>query len=250
MPKLLVDTHVHIYPDYNVSLLLNSALRNFQAAASGSNRNYFVLALTERFDCNFFKSHLETKWHGKWELKRTSDLKLICAQKAEDRIYILPGRQNISEEKLEILTLGSDDFRAEGLPATEIIKGSMETGLVTVLPWSFGKWWGKRGKLVEKLISDSTLKFSLGEPAHRFGIEPKLFSKAKILNRNLLHGTDPLPLANEESRVAQYGSIFEIEEGELSYPKIIEALIKSPSRYGERTSFASSLLFQLKLRSG
>ena len=168
MTRLFIDTHVHIYPEYDISHLLNSALRNFKIAAAGIQDYVFVLALTERFDCNFFKTNKEIKWHGKWELKFDSTLNLICAQKSDQKIFLLPGRQNISSEKIEILTLGSDDFRAEGLPAIEVIKGSQETGLVTILPWSFGKWWGIRGKLVKKLIGDSTLDFRLGDPAHRF----------------------------------------------------------------------------------
>ena len=249
MAKLYIDTHVHIYPDCNISQLLNSALLNFKKFSSGSPDNKFVLGLTERFDCNFFKTHQEnSKWHGKWELQYDPKSELITAANAEAKIYLLSGRQNISSEKLEVLTLGSDAFRAERLPAVEIIKGSQETGLITILPWSFGKWTGKRGKLVRKLIEDSTLDFSLGDPAHRFGLQPGLFSVGTNYKRTLMCGTDPLPLAGEEGRVAAYGSIFEIEASELSSKSIVKALMSEPQTFGSRINLASAISLQLRMR--
>lgn len=248
MPNLFIDTHVHIYPDYNVARLLDSALQNFKKFSENYSDSYFVLALTERFDCNFFKSSKEPSRHGKWELRFDSKTELICATNSEDKIFILPGRQNISSEKLEVLTLGSDDFRAERLPAVEIIKGATETGLVTILPWSFGKWIGRRGKLVKKLIQDSTLDFALGDPAHRFGLKPKLFKEGEISGRVRLCGTDPLPLSGDEERVASYGSIFEVEAEELNRDKILKALLSLPKTYGERLQFSSAVSLQLQLR--
>lgn len=248
MPKLIVDTHVHIYPDYNLALLFNAALQNFKLSSQNETETHFVLALTERFDCNFFKSNKELKKHGKWELKFDPKADLICATNSDDKIFILPGRQNISSEKLEVLTLGSDDFRAERLPAIEIIKGANETGLVTILPWSFGKWVGSRGSLVRKFIEDSTLDFFLGDTGHRFGFEPKMFKEGEISGRTRLCGTDPLPLSGEEVRVASYGSIFEVEGGELSRDKILRALMTKPRTHGEKLRLSSAVALQLRIR--
>lgn len=248
MPKLFIDTHVHIYPDYNISLLLDSALSNFKSASNDSTENSFVLALTERFECNFFKNHKQGARHGKWELNYNSDAELICAEHSKEKIYILSGRQNISAEKLEVLTLGSDDFRAEELPAIEIIKGAKETGLVTIIPWSFGKWMGNRGKLLKKLLEDSTLDFALGDPAHRFSLKPTLFNDAKNLKRNFFCGTDPLPLSGEEIRVAGYGSVCEIEPGAIDAKKILSALLSSSKSFGQRMPLLPALMLQARIR--
>jgi hypothetical protein len=248
MSKILIDTHVHIYPNYSVEGLLNSALQNFQRYSETTDTK-FVLALTERFDCNFFKSHKTSTQYGNWKLTYNPELELIVANSTEGTILILPGRQNISSEKLEVLTLGSDDFRAEGLPAIEIIMGSNETGLITILPWSLGKWFGKRGKLIEKLIRDGELKFNVGDPAHRFLSTPHLFDLAYKHGKKLLVGTDPLPLDGEESRVGSYGIRASIDDGVISRTSILKSLRSEVSNYGSRVGLVEGLKLQLLLRS-
>ena len=246
MAKLFIDTHVHIYPEYDVSGLLDASLGNFKKYSDGERDSKLALALTERFDSNFFKSNKEnSKKFGKWELSYSPKTGLIHATNSNEEIFLLAGRQNISSEKLEILTLGSDDFRAEGLPAFEIIKGAQESGLVVILPWSFGKWTGKRLTTLRKLISDTSLDFCLGDPAHRFGFNPKVFKESP---RIVLCGTDPLPLDGEENRVASYGSVFEFEENEVSSKTIVKTLMKGSKQFGTRVGLVEAVKLQLRLR--
>ncbi len=210
---IIADTHVHIYPRYDLELFFRSALNNLRALGSGN----YLLCLTERSDCHFFADHLsgEAKY-GMFRIAPADSGVLSVTSAGEGTLLILPGRQVATAERIEVIGLGIDEAPPDGSPARHCIEFYNERGAVTVLPWSAGKWSGERGKFVHGLIREKNLEFLLGDPAHRPRFFPvhSLFTYARGLGRKVLCGTDPLPLPGEEARVGQYATALR-GEGEL-----------------------------------
>ena len=119
----------------------------------------------------------------------------------------MAGRQLVSREGLEVLALlCRADFR-DGETAAVLVDQVRAAGGIPVLPWGFGKWLGKRGRILEELCNHRDRSFFLGDNGGR----PSLLPLARPLRRvvrdggRLVSGSDPLPLAGEEERVGAYG---------------------------------------------
>ncbi len=250
MIKLYADTHVHIYLFYSLSSLLDSALANFLIASRGVDTKLFLLCLTERSDCHFFRDAVEGKARidGDWEILHDTALDVLQAKSSRGTILILPGRQNISSERLEVLSLGSDNFIVEGIPAEELIHRSESEGLLTILPWSLGKWTGKRGNEVQRLLQDSPLNFHVGDPSHRIGPIPRFYHFAESTSRRLYRGSDPLPIPGEEGRAAEYGTIFNVKDIPQDKKALLDALRESSGHFGGVGGVLRNISLQVKLR--
>src|SRR5690606_3756426 len=112
------------------------------------------------------------------------------------RIYLVPGRQFVSREKLEILALAYAGPELDGRESREILHELFEKKACAVLPWSPGKWAGKRGALIKSLIEQrERFNFLLGDIAMRSFYEPRVFQTAKNYGIGILAGSDSLPLS-------------------------------------------------------
>lgn len=206
----VADTHVHLYPNYDLGLLFHAAFRRLRALApnAGDQRAIF---LTERADCHAFAALRS----GHASLP--SGLALRAAD-AADRLWIdrgeggslllLAGRQVLTEERLEVLCLGVDAEIDDGLPLPRAVERVREAGGIPVLPWSPGKWRGRRGEQVRTLLQQSDPgELWVGDIAMRpqGSPRPRAFRLAQDRGIGILAGTDPLPVAGEEGVVGSYG---------------------------------------------
>lgn len=221
--RLLIDGHVHAYDCFDEVAALCAAARNFhrQAQRLGWEDAFLgVLMLTETAGDRWFERRLDTpeladRSGTRWSLTTTPGalpaLLAICTGRTP--LLIVPGRQVITRERLEVLTLMTRDTVPDGLPLDEVLARARETSALTVLPWAVGKWTGKRGRLIEQCLiryaGDPSLLVgdNSGRPA--LWRTPRALARGRELGYRLLPGTDPLPLAGEEARIGTFGAALE-----------------------------------------
>lgn len=247
MPTFVLDTHVHIYPFYDLQLFFRSADKNLKKleAELGGKNSEFVLCLTERHDCHFFREHRDkgVSTYGEFTLSYDNTNSLLKVSSSTTRsLTIVSGRQILSKEGLEVLSLGSDEAPLDGEPLKEIISKLNERKVVVVLPWSFGKWMGKRGSLIGDVIQDKDLGFILGDPGHR----PKILQVPEFKNslRSIVRGSDPLPIRGDEIRVGQYG----IASSAADVKEVFMKLSFQTDLLGKNLNLLSSIFKQVRLR--
>jgi hypothetical protein len=218
---ILVDAHVHIYDCFDLKKFFEAAYSNFSSNAEQfGNRNDFngTLLLTETSDENWFTNffhcadgkQLPIKGSiGDWKFYRTNEKCSLIVRFGDSKcIILIAGRQIVSSENLEVLALGMPNRIGDKEPLCDIIKRINGNGGLAVIPWGFGKWAGKRGRILNKLLNDvSSPPFYLGDNSGRptFLPRPSLFRKAEKKGIRILPGSDPLPLAMDFYRVGRFG---------------------------------------------
>jgi hypothetical protein len=223
------DTHVHLYPCYDVSAALRFAAENLAALSSDScpeSERVGVLFLTERRDCSFFEDLKRGKLLlAGWKIEVLQDgvLRLLGGS-SDGALLVAPGRQIVTRERLEVLGLAMAGLVMDGLPAEETLARIRGLGGVAVLNWSPGKWFFGRGLVVRKLIEESApADFLIGDIAMRpsLWLEPRLMRLARRRGFGLAAGSDPLPFAGEERKVGSFGMA---GRAELSMDAPLESL--------------------------
>lgn len=209
----IVDAHVHVHPTTNLGVLLDSAARNLEAAAAriGARSWNGVLMLAEMRGVNFFDTiedgGLTQPPH--WQLQRLAGDPISAQAVSSDYVLsIVAGRQVVTSEGIEVLTLGTRSTVPDQLSLPDTLTAAARTKALVVLPWGAGKWLGPRGKLVKETIdAHSQPPLYPGDNGGRpvFWPEPDVFTAARKKGRPVLSGTDPLPIADEERRVGTFG---------------------------------------------
>lgn len=207
--ELLVDTHVHIYPNYDLPLFFRSAFRNF-SSHDPSGKSKKLLMLTERWDCSAFEALCSGAFGvgNGFTVDKTAEADaLIVRDSGGQELTLVAGRQVATAERVEVLLIGSRVDLPERLPLREAITRGQAQGAVPVLNWSLGKWWFKRGVVIARAIEDlSPASVLLGDVLARpRGFpDPKQFVTGGGRGFRIVAGSDPLPVAGEERFVAKY----------------------------------------------
>ena len=260
---LLIDGHVHIYPNLNLPLLIKNTLKNAVIAQRTSiNRDdaIKVWMLTERSDCAKFNDLLQLpniKGYTVNKTKEDESLLIKDADTKEPLLYIIAGRQIVTKENIEICCLGSRySVEDKKLAIEELIGAIIQNNGIAAINWAPGKWFGKRGQIVKQtfgkftpnqlLISDTTMRPT-------FWPTPKLMSTASKNGFKVIAGSDPLPFPKEEKVIAMYASIM---KGEFDYERPAESvrnMIYDQTidiiRCGKRSSTFTWLSRQIKIMS-
>ena len=198
--NLLADTHVHLYPSFPLEAVFAHARQNLAPEPDA----FAGLLLTERAGEHWFRdlSRGEISLPAGLRAEVSIDGQGQWLMDAEaSRILVVPGRQIITAERIEILCLTRDLELADGMKATEVLKTIRLARGVAVLPWSPGKWLGNRGVVVRELIDTSepgTVLVGDTVMRPRISPEPAVFKRARHRGIRCLAGTDPLPLPGEE----------------------------------------------------
>jgi hypothetical protein len=215
---LVADTHVHIYPSYNLEVALGAAFENLgRLAGQASGGVVRVACLTERHDCHMFKALRagNVTLDPRYSLHHHGDEVLMVARDGgEELLLIVAGRQIVTRERLEVLALTADAEIPDGLAIGEVLERVRGAGGVPVLPWGAGKWLFGRGRVIRRivnaaqkgtlLVGDSSLR-----PAG-WG-EPGIMSLARSRGIRVVAGSDPLPVPGEEQRIGTYGILGEYD---------------------------------------
>jgi len=214
---ILVDSHVHVYACFNLSIFLDSASSNFsvEAARRGKADEFdCALLLSEDSDSNCFARLRQAadqalRSQGQWIFDRTEeDCSVIARRAGKHSMAVVAGRQIITAENLEVLALATSARIEDGARIDQVIEAVRASSGVVVLPWGAGKWLGSRGSVVRRLIeSNNSDEIFLGDNSARpvFWREPSHFRLARAKGIRILPGSDPLPFRSEGSRAGSFG---------------------------------------------
>jgi hypothetical protein len=214
---VLMDGHVHLYPEYDLKQAFRYGTENIQKCLRNSRlasaENIItVWLLTERWDCNFFQQMVTAPKKfsdGEVKLSPASEKTAVMLErKGFPKTFIFAGRQLVSKDGLEILALATDYFvKDRTLATSELIAAVNQSGGVPVLNWAPGKWFFNRGKIVRKLLDTSQPKdFVVGDNPLRpvCWPMPGLMKYASQKHFKVIAGSDPLPFAGEEKNIGTY----------------------------------------------
>lgn len=228
---ILVDSHVHFYGGFDRTLFFDSALSNFgQGAKELGLRQEPLLCLwfTETWKDDYFRQFAEEvdrPSRGPWSFQRTEErCSLYACRDGKGEILLIAGRQIKTKEGLEVLAVGSHLSFPRGMAFREALERVREAGAVPIIPWGFGKWWFRRGALVNRLLKSSEPgSFFLGDNSGRPGLwrHPGHFGLARAKGFVVLAGSDPLPFPDQATKAGRYGFLL---EGELDRSRPAEGL--------------------------
>ena len=249
--------------------MLDSARHNFlklmpqSAGVLPGLPEAFLLLLTETKGSDFFADLKGKADNGRyltpggWRIAGTQEAESLRVTRDDwaGRLFILAGRQVVTAEKIEVLALATPGKIADGLSLEQTVEAVRRLEGLAVLPWGVGKWLGKRGKIVDNFVQSAAPDgLFVGDNGGRpfFWPAPRLFRTAAARGIRMLPGSDPLPLATEESRVGSCGGWI---SGELTDPHPAEEfrrLLTDPSRpivpFGRRMGGWRFLRVQAALR--
>lgn len=213
VPRLRVDTHVHFHSCYDEVAFIEAAFANLDPAASDSAEVFAAICLTETASAHWFDS-LTSRYPpgelggGRWGIEETEETNsLIVSELTGRKLAIIAGRQIASAEGLEVLAIGLTESIKDGGPIRDIMTSVDAAGGLPVVPWGFGKWSGRRGKLVRTLLDAPPCRFALGDNGGRPAAfrEPALLQRGREMGFSILPGTDPFPFRWEGSKVGRFG---------------------------------------------
>lgn len=243
---IVADTHAHLYPCYNLKQAFRSALDNLERCngelkfllgpLAAQEKIMNMVFLTERSNCNFFYE-LQQSRVGELEpdfkceaLGRT--LLTVSSKEQEERLlYLVAGRQVVSQERIEILALNTAEKIKDGYVLEDALRAIVDAGAIPVLNWALGKWSGSRARHVRSLIEKASPEILLlGDVA----LHPEILGGNAILNAaeekgyKVIYGSDPLPFAGEEKRIGSFCSYFQSIAPRLSADTDIRQLFLRP----------------------
>ncbi|MDM8541022.1 hypothetical protein QUF90_08030 [Desulfococcaceae bacterium HSG9] len=248
--KLIADTHIHLYPCYDLITAFDNLRLNLQKLAPAASRAAFF---SERSDCNYFAGIRDGSVKVISDDFRIEPLDekdgLVLIEKNDSVLYLFPGRQIVSAERIEILALTTDMAIDDDLPAQDVLNAVTDAGGVPVLSWAPGKWMFKRKNVISELINSfSPDKMLIGDTSLRPTLwkEPLLMRKAVKKGFSVLAGSDPLPFIGDEKYLGRYGSIlngpFDINKPVSSIRKLLISSAATKTITGKRNSLFETII--------
>ncbi|WP_095588103.1 hypothetical protein [Actibacterium ureilyticum] len=247
---VLIDGHVHIYPDFDLSTFLDAASRNFPG-----RRGCLLLTETAR-DHAFAALRDAQGLPAGWQVQTfADDPAALCLRGKDAVLWVIAGYQLVSAEGIEVLTVCTTDRWPDGLTLDEIMARLAEAGRPAILPWGVGKWIGRRGQILADLLDRGVPPgVHLGDNAGRPGFwhEPPLFARARAAGLAVLPGSDPLPVPGGDRDPGRFGFTLSGAISDSAPAQDIAArlvgLTAQPAMFGTRTGSLSFLRQQIQLR--
>ncbi|MCX5871552.1 MAG: hypothetical protein NTY00_13200 [Deltaproteobacteria bacterium] len=160
----------------------------------------------------------------RWTITLTGDALSLTACRNDysgEEIYLVAGRQIVTAEKIEVLSLFCNTSINDGPSLNETVNSIRQRDGIAVIPWGVGKWLGKRGKILQDFLAGYEEKgVFLGDNGGRpcFWPTPSLFHLAREKGISVLSGTDPLPLPHEATRVGSFGFFLDHHPLDMTSP--------------------------------
>ncbi len=260
---ILVDTHIHAHPCFDIGNFLDAARIRMNAEIASADPLDRVLCLTEAHGQRFFRTMLaqrEQTVAGTWRVRESPEpVSIRIENEAGHSLWFVAGRQIVASERLELLCLGHDaDLPDRVHSLCELTERILAEGGLPVLPWGFGKWTGGRGRAVKNHLEREAVSgaFCLGDNGNRPSLwpEPAAFGIARARNIPVLPGSDPLPLASACEDAGRYGLRMDGRlPPESPWAHLRARLVRpdtSCAPYGRRESLLRFFWNQTRLRLG
>lgn len=229
---IVADTHVHVYPCYDVERAFKRLVGNLGGAAGkGDTATAF---LTESQGFHFFRDVRENRLHiGGLKAEHTTEKEaVVLLDRDEPVLYLFAGRQIVTSERIEILALGIlGDEIPDGGSAADVLKVVLNSGGIPAVSWAPGKWIGRRGRAVRQLIERfGPSGLLLGDTSLRPTMcrEPGLMRRAQAKGLKVVAGSDPLPVPGEETYMGVYRSVLEAPFAPEKPVTSVRAALASP----------------------
>ena len=259
----LIDAHVHLYSTFRLHRAFDSAARNFRfwrETIGLPAETISVMLLAEAGDDEVFRQLRSGSLQGKlgrWSVHTTDDAISLCLRRADgERLLLVAGHQITSAEGVEVLGLACASKPPDRLPLLDAMEVIAEEKGMPVLPWGFGKWIGRRGRIVQQIVRSpaAATRIALGDTSYRprTALLPQSFRTARALGIPVYPGTDPLPFQGEEDKIGRYGLVLRASL-DASRPGISVRDHLSHTRslvepYGTRESTVANLILQLRMQ--
>lgn len=257
---LAIDGHVHLYPVYNLPRAVEHGVKNLQDNSPKIGSKVVpVWLLVERSDANFFdqirQSPRQYDSNGLKFKPGADDLTVVVEQAGEAMLYIFAGRQLVTQEGLEVLSLISSlniADRQQGID--EVIQAVIDSGGIAALNWAPGKWFFQRGRVIARQIEQhSAAELFIGDTSLRTRLwpEPKLMKLARNKGFPIMAGSDPLPFPGEEQGIGRYGFLiqgnFDAEKPAQSLRELLNRNSKAIRIMGRRNDIFTFAIRQYKI---
>lgn len=257
----LLDAHVHLHGGFSVTPFLKAAASNFDRAAeslsAGTRVSARVLAVCGIEDeCPLARFRDDSDWSAAAPDEHTLIVSSRGGGEDIDRLVLVAGRQVVTREKLEVLSLFSSAAIEHGNSLSETVDEVTAAGGVPVLPWGFGKWFFRRQELLTSFLQTlgaDTPQVLLGDNGCRWQLwRSSILSNAEQNGINVIAGSDPLPVASHVDRAGAFGSVLE-KQLDFDRPAQwlrdeVRQLHQSPQTFGNCRSLISLLSDQVRIR--
>ena len=247
----MVDAHVHCHAGVSPARLLDHAAANIARAAAARNIRpaagwllFTEMAKDDAFVAFARAASAATDLDG-WRISHTDEpISLLAEGPAAFPLVLVAGRQIVTADGLEVLAIGAPGPFPDGLDLASAVAAVQAADGLAVLPWGFGKWWGRRGALVEAFLAAAAPgSIFLGDNGGRLQAarQPAAFAIAAAKAIPVLPGSDPLPLAAEaETAAGRYGFVLEAVVDAARPAEGLKlrllALREQPATFGTRQS--------------
>lgn len=253
---VLVDGHVHLYRCFHLGRFLSHAFANLHQAAeepNGGESTTRVDAMLVLLDSD--EGDPRERLMREPRVRETQEHGSALVADGGRTMAVVGGRQIRTRERLEVLAVPSSEEFRHGRELEDTIREVLDAGAVPVVPWAFGKWWLRRGRIVRELLnSELGPQVLLGDNGTRPRRAPPslVFREAGRLQRPILPGSDPLPLQDHEGRAGSYGFALpgpiDRDRPARWLLQQLRSLEASPPAFGARMSLFECLDGNVRLR--
>jgi hypothetical protein len=202
-----------------------------------------VLLLCQSTSERVFEQLAERKSIEDWQLEPApGEPETLLARKGGSTVAIVCGRQVRARGGLEVLALGTRREFPDDQPFSDTLKAVRASGAFTVIPWGFGKWFGKRGQVVADSLRElGPGNVSVGDNGTRLSViaTPALISSSADQGFRVLPGTDPFPFGGDCDRVGRFGFLADAALDERAPWRTLRAWLESSS--GSPRTFGAPL---------
>jgi hypothetical protein len=233
MLKINVDTHAHLYDSYNLKDWYQAALRNLNVSSENQGA---VIVVDRAGQDTFLRCREQVASFAEWfeDKSGAASLHGVISSTLGD-LVVVRGVQYVTAERLEVLGLGVVRALADGGDALSYIEQIRSSGGVPCLPWSPGKWLGKRGNTVREIIDsesatgDNRAPLVFGDIAirPRYLLPSSLLRRARRKGHRIIYGSDALPPAQECSLVGSYGISLEVGLSDMRGSDLVPAILSN-----------------------
>lgn len=214
----LVDAHVHYHPCFGWDRFLAGAADHLDRAAARRPGDEVTAGCLLFVHVAGEPTLVRLRTRGaegdrtlpaRWTLRETAEDTAIRLERTDGApLLLVQGRQVATREGLEVLALACGRSIPDGLDLEATVDAALEAGAVAVIPWGFGKWWLRRGRILGHLLGSARGdRVHLGDNGNRpaRGPTPAPFRAARERGRLILPGSDPLPFDHHARRALSYG---------------------------------------------